>query len=164
MGTVDQRVDVYANTAVLDLVVADVGVAGLHAEPDLVVGDDVPGDRDVGLVVHANSDKIPNRRVDSVVGDDGIFRADGKDTIVRAVQDGVVPDFGILGTDNGDVQAIEAMDFKAFDKNVLDEGVDRDELAMLAVLDISELGIGANDTDTCLRVVADKTGTAVCNE
>lgn len=63
-GTVDKRVDEGADATVGDLVVTHVGTVRLHTKADAVVGDNVLGDCDVGLVVHADADEHQTQRLD----------------------------------------------------------------------------------------------------
>lgn len=129
LGTVHPGVDEDAETGIADLVVPHVGAVGLDTETDAIVGDDVLRDVHVGLVVHADGDEFQVGGLDRVAGDQAGLAPDGQDPVCQAVEDGVLPDLGVLGAHDGDVEA-EAVDFETLHLDIGYVGADGSDFAV----------------------------------
>lgn len=105
LSLLGSRINKDADAALSDPVVLNIGTIGLDAEADVVVGDVVVLDEDVGEVVHADSDGSKCRAGDLVTLNQGLDRAGSKSAILGTVGEGVASNAGVLAANDSNVEA-----------------------------------------------------------
>lgn len=103
-------------------------------------------------VVLADTDEAASSGGDDVLAEDGVDGTKGESTVSRSISEFVLGDTGVLSADDGDVDAREATDTEASDRNSLDGSLDRDDSFMLSLV-ISCLDLVASDADTSLELI-----------
>lgn len=160
LRAINVRVDVSADTTIMDFVVVDVGFSCLDADPDIVARDIIVSDFDRGDIVHADANEATWKN--NVMLDICVLRPDGQHAVLRSVANSVLRHVCILRSKHSDVEARKALDCEARDFGVFDWFANGFNLLVLAVerlIDVYDLG--ACDADACLGAVSCEVGARI---